>query len=325
MADDSGEGSEGVLRTPHPMRTALRTFAALAIVAAFVVAVGDQWPRVREALGHLNAALLLPALLATLGSLAGAMSAWRALLADLGSPISAGDASRIFFVGQLGKYLPGSVWPVVVQMELGRDIGLSRKRVALVSLLSLGFSVGSVGLIGLACAPVLVPHRFDPWGWLGPVLLLPTLWLLVHPGLVNRVLAAAIRLIRRDPSGVALSGAGLRQVMGWWMFSSLCLGGQAYLLLLALHAHGPHLLLRAIGAFSVAVVVGILVILAPAGAGVREGVLIVLLAPVLSTGGATALAVVSRGVLSVADLLVAGGAAWSARRRRDLRRTGQPS
>ena len=44
---------------------------------------------------------------------------WRVLLGDLGTRLPAAPASSIFFVGQLGKYLPGSVWTVVAQAEMG--------------------------------------------------------------------------------------------------------------------------------------------------------------------------------------------------------------
>ena len=37
-----------------------------------------------------------------------------------GRPVPRRSSAEIFFVGQLGKYVPGAVWPVVVQMRLGR-------------------------------------------------------------------------------------------------------------------------------------------------------------------------------------------------------------
>jgi hypothetical protein len=36
--------------------------------------------------------------------------------------------ARILFLGQLGKYLPGSVWPVLAQMELGKTYRVPRHR-----------------------------------------------------------------------------------------------------------------------------------------------------------------------------------------------------
>ena len=55
------------------------------------------------------------------------MLAWRALLADLGSPLPVRVAMRVLFLGQLAKYLPGStVWAVVAQTELAHDYDVPR-------------------------------------------------------------------------------------------------------------------------------------------------------------------------------------------------------
>ena len=61
------------------------------------------------------------------------MLVWRALMAGVGSPLSVGVASRVLFIGQLGKYLPGSVWPVLAQMELASDHKVPRARTAAAS------------------------------------------------------------------------------------------------------------------------------------------------------------------------------------------------
>ena len=53
---------------------------------------------------------------------------------------------------------------------------------------------------------------------------------------------------------------------------------------------------------------------APAGAGVREVVLVALLSPVLGVGAATAVALVSRVLTTAGDLLAAGLAAGYVRR-----------
>ena len=65
-------------------------------------------------------------------------------------------AARLFFVAQLGKYLPGSVWPVVAQMRMGRELGIPRQRTALAFLLTLGLSVLVGMLVGLSALPALL-------------------------------------------------------------------------------------------------------------------------------------------------------------------------
>jgi hypothetical protein len=69
-----------------------------------------------------------------------------------------------------------------------------------------------------------------------------------------------------------------------------------------------------VGAFALASVAGLLVVPLPAGAGVREAVLVVALSPVLPAGQSLLLALVSRAILTAGDLTVAAVAARGVRR-----------
>ena len=112
----------------------------------------------------LAAALALLALVFTLVG-------WRALLADLGSPLPLGPASGVLFVGQLGKYLPGSVVDRRRAGRGGRPGSACRgKRTAVAGLLS----VAAVSaLAGLASASLALPALLRAGGgrWLPAVLL----------------------------------------------------------------------------------------------------------------------------------------------------------
>jgi uncharacterized membrane protein YbhN (UPF0104 family) len=59
----------------------------------------------------------------------------------------------------------------------------------------------------------------------------------------------------------------------------------------------------ATGAYALAWVVGFLIVVAPAGVGAREGMLVVALAPAMSASTATALALVSRLVMTAGDFV----------------------
>src|ERR1039457_5073381 len=93
-------------------------FAAVA-VAIGGYAVARQWDDVRAALASIGVLAVVAAMASVAVAMLAAMQVWRVLLAAHGSPLPARTAARIMFVGQLGKYLPGSVWPVLAQMELG--------------------------------------------------------------------------------------------------------------------------------------------------------------------------------------------------------------
>jgi uncharacterized membrane protein YbhN (UPF0104 family) len=90
---------------------------------------------------------------------------------------------------------------------------------------------------------------------------------------------------------------------------------QIWLLADRLGAHGDAAVLRAVGGFALAWSAGFLAVLVPAGAGVREVVLVAVLVPVTGAVGAIAVALASRMLTTAGDLLAASAAAGYSWRR----------
>ena len=85
---------------------------------------------------------------------------WRRSLGEVGSALGVPTASRVYLLGQLGKYLPGSVWALVAQAELGRSVGVPRTRGLAASLIAVAVNACT----GLAMGVVLFPRVSDrPW------------------------------------------------------------------------------------------------------------------------------------------------------------------
>src|SRR5262249_8422559 len=99
-----------------------------AVLALLAVPLVDQGSAVWHCWRQLSATAGLLALVAEIVALVLGMMLWREVLADLGSRLSFTDTWRIMFIGQLAKYLPGSIWAVVAQAELGADYGVPRSR-----------------------------------------------------------------------------------------------------------------------------------------------------------------------------------------------------
>ncbi len=98
-----------------------------------------------------------------------------------------------------------------------------------------------------------------------------------------------------------------------------CFGAQAWVLAADLGSAPWTALPLAIGGYALATAAGIAFLIAPAGAGVRELVIVATLATVIATPAAVAVAIVSRLANTGADALVAGAAGlsfWSDTRHR---------
>jgi uncharacterized membrane protein YbhN (UPF0104 family) len=289
-----------------------RVTVALLIVAAIVYAVVSDWDDVRSALITLSWPSVVLAFLAVLAGLAAAVLAWHALLAQEGHLLPLWTAARILLVGQLGKYLPGSFWAVVLQMEIARGAGVPRARTFTTSVVWVGLSVSSALTIGLVGLPVLASLN-SPLGWT-LIAVLPVALTCTHPRILTMLVNLILRLLRKAPLPRPYSWRGVGTAFGWFLLTWVFYGAHLWFLANALGAPGWEGFVRSLGGFALAVTAGTLFFVAPSGAGVREGLIVAALAVVMTEGEALGIAVVSRMIFTVADVLMAGAAVLSATR-----------
>ncbi|MEU8358946.1 lysylphosphatidylglycerol synthase domain-containing protein [Nonomuraea sp. NPDC048882] len=276
-------------------------YGFLAVALGFGTwAVARQWDDVVAGFSRLTPAALAGALVAVVAALLGAMLTWRTLLADLGSPLPPRPAAKVFFVGQLGKYIPGTIWPVLAQMEMGRDLGVPRARSAAAFFLMMPIQLATGLLV------TLVTLGWDRYGWL--LLFIPLLLVLLEPKVINAVIGYALRRLKREPLERPLTRRGMLTALGWALTGWIAYGVHLYFVA----PQGG--LVFAIGAFALSWCLGILTFVIPAGAGVRELAMVAILAPHLDQGAAIAVALSSRIVIIVGDLICAGLAGIAARR-----------
>lgn len=299
------------------LRRTLRLGFALLVVGLLAFALVDQWHAMRSHIGDLTALGLLGAFLLLVLSLFASVMTWRELLADMGTRVPVRVASRVFLLGQLAKYVPGSVWTVLASMELGRDHRIPRQQSAAASLLIFPLNTAVAVAIGAATLPFVSGGGARRYVWV--LLAVPVCLVLLHPRVLTPVLNRLARLFKRQPLTTAPSVKGVARAGVWSVVSLLLAGTHVWVLARDLGAVGPSVLVLGWGAWATAWAVGFVLIIFPAGIGPREVVLVKLMEPVLATGAGSVLVITSRLLLAVAEVvvaLVAVGIVWWARRRR---------
>lgn len=302
-----------------------------------IAAIGFGWWGLRghhdqivAAVGRISPVRVLGAgVIVALGLLVTAI-VWRTVLGGFGHRVPPRAAASIFFVGQLGKYIPGSIWSLGAQADMARAHRVPARTTVAAGLVFLYVHVVSAlpvaGALGRwedrgpgvgESLPSLGPlesgiTELPPWVVVAACAL--AVLLLSPPvlGLVGRILAGREQRLR---VGWRDSGMLMALMVGAWVLYGMgvllvmppddvqAAGGAAALL-------GP-----ATAAFAAAHMVGVLIVLAPAGAGARELTLIGLLAPILGVPTATAAALLTRVVHTIDDFAVAA-LAWMVARRR---------
>lgn len=272
--------------------------AGLAFVAGAVV---RDWDEVSAAIQRASIGLLVLAMaLAALG-MTGIGLAWYTSLRILGARLSVLSSLRGYFVGQLGKYLPGGVWAIMGRGEWARGGGIP----GALAYTSVLLSMGSAYLAALTLAVILLPlpgsvASSGSSRFLLVLLLLPLGYLLLHPRVLEWLLAVTRRVTTRDlelavPPWRRSVLIVLQQLPSW-----LAIGGVTIAVVAALGARGNPLNL--VWATAVAWIVGFVALPTPGGIGVREAVFVAL-ATSIPAGIGAAVAVIARLVFISADVL----------------------
>lgn len=244
---------------------------------------------------------------------------WFVVLDGLGVRAPRREMAAVFFVSQLGKYLPGSVWPVLAQMEFGHRWGAPRRTMLTANIVMLAV-VAATGLtVGAALLPWSGGDGLTRYGWT-LVFLVPLLACL-HPRAIPVAIDLVLRAVGREPLGIRIAGRSMMTALGWGFVVWVVMGLHLLVMTRALGAAPPAAALAAaVGGMGLGWAAGLLFVPAPAGAGVRDAVLVATLAPQLGAPEALSVALASRVLLLLADVVLAAvGAAL-----RPGRRSAQP-
>ncbi len=298
--------------------TVVAVVLGLAAVGFLVRSLVDQWSQVRHAVTHADLGLLALGLVLAGVAMAHLARLWGRSLALFGARPPVGQVVVWWFVGELGKYVPGGILSIVGRAEAARRGGTARAA----AYGSVPLSLALRYFAGMLSFAVLVPFDVAHQRSLAAavvVALVPLGLLALHPRFVEQLLRLSRRVSGRPlelpiPSWGRAIVEVLVYVPNWALIiaSTWCTA----------RAFTPDVGLLSVAlATLVSWTVGFLVFPVPAGAGLREAVFT--RAAGLPMGLGATIAIASRVLFIVVD---ATGAACSLPRiRRESRAQPVPS
>jgi hypothetical protein len=294
----------------------------LVVLAAAAVVAVREWDQMADRAGSLSVPLLAAGLVATAAAKLALGENARLAAGGHGIVLSFAAALRLYNLSQLGKYVPGSVWQFVGRAVAYRDrsarYGDIRDALVTESLwIVAGAAVVGLSLGGVAVVPAVtagVAPSTARWLLVGAIAVVAAIALTV----IVRGRRAAAGLARYARLAVPGPRAALTQAAVWTL-----LGTGFWFFCRA--AEVPVTWPFAVGLFAAAYALGFLVLLAPAGLGVRDAVLVAGLLPLAGAETGLLVAVVARlGYVLVELALVAVGEGWLLLTRRRVRVAGTP-
>lgn len=298
MTSDRASSSRGRLKI-------ITRIAALFLALGFMAAlVTSQWQALQSFQWQFRPLWLIPsfALLALAWLLE--LSVWRFVLAGLGGHLRWSRAAQTWFLSTIVRYIPGNIWQFLGMAELAADDGVSR----VTTFASIGVHQVLATMVGLVLAAVYFAaagqgawlDAVRPMLWLAPLLLV-----LCSPPILRRSLNWLLGLLKRPAVEVTLTWGQIGLAMLGYAGVWLLMGGGFALLVASITPITAAQFAALAATWAAAYVVGYLSMLTPSGLGVREGVMIVLLAPMFPTPVPTVIALSARLWMVLGELVAA--------------------
>ncbi|MBM4465225.1 MAG: flippase-like domain-containing protein [Chloroflexi bacterium] len=229
---------------------------------------------------------------------------WNLMVRCLGGSLSLRKGMKIYFLSNLGWYVPGKVWYAVGRAYLGQREGVSAGVISTSVLMEIVLSLTSSALMATLALPLLSPLSGAKSLYLGVAVLVLGLAVL-HPAPMKLALALLERVL---PGAERVANPPLRYsvMMGLlvgYLFTWGFVGAAFFTLLNAVHPLSLAWLPTVMAIYAVSWMAGFLAPFAPSGLGVREGVMILLLGQLLSVPAVTAAAILFRVWLILAGVL----------------------
>lgn len=278
----------------------------IAGVAFVVVRIIRDRHDIADALAAADPVWLVVAFLSGLCAMSLIGVNWLWIMSAAGAHTTLRRGMSWYFVGQLGKYVPGGIWPIVGQAELAHR-GATPRPVAYTSTaISMAATFLGAAVVGAATGL----YALDDQRWIAAALaggLVVAFGIYLVPSARAALATLAGRIARRPvrlPAPPWIATLIGRHLPVWFFFS-----GMSIFTVAALDTPlDARLVFRLIAVTCLSWMAGFVIIGLPGGIGVRETVFISMMTAPLGAGTAVSVAVVSRAVSVAVDLL---GAAMS--------------
>ena len=271
---DGGDGGAPERKAGRAAKLITAFGLVLGAAAVFFVVkrLVHDWPEVQPYVDDANYAWLAAAGVLALAGMSSIGWGWGHVMRTLGADPPKLKTIAWYYVGELGKYVPGGVWPVLGRGELARRGGIPKSRAFTSVALSLGMLYLSAMFTAAAFLPFALAGKkggFSPWMLV--LLALPVGVILLHHDVLDWLMAKASRATKRDIKVEVPQWRDSLILVARYIPTWIFIGSATYAVTRSITSDVSYP--RMMFATILSWIVGFLAVPVPSGAGIRETVL----------------------------------------------------
>jgi hypothetical protein len=275
------------------------------VMAFLALYLARNWSQVAAHPWRIDWPRLALATVCVLAAYSGFVLTWRRILGHLGGRLSVRDAHRIWYLGNLGRYVPGKVLQLAGTAYLARAKGVSPVLTVSASLTSQVFVLVAGLLIAAATLPELGAATTTKLSvlWTVGLAVAALLVLIVLSPILDTIYRFALRFIGKSEYHASIPVRERIVLLAVSLLAWGALGTGFWLFVGSVAPLEADAVLPMIGISAAGYVGGYLAVFVPGGLGVREGLYALLLAAYVPPPMAVAIAILCRLWLTACELL----------------------
>lgn len=284
------------------IKTILQTLIIILIFFYLIRYLIINWTKIPFDEIHLNLLFLLISFLVLTPHFLSYGKSWQAIMKVLGNSISFAQSIWIISTTQIAKYLPGRVWYMLGRIYVGKQEKMDGKIVAVSVILETCLLITTGGILYLLS--VISMGKFNVTN-----IIICTVLIIVaisgsNPKLLSWGTNIILKILKKEVIKLNISYSHLFQISLWFFGLWIAQVIGFYFLVTSIYLIPFAKIIDLTAAYTLSWIIGFIVIFAPGGLGVREGIMSLLLSSFIPTPLAIAISFLSRVWITVFEIVV---------------------
>ncbi len=228
---------------------------------------------------------------------------WTLVLRMIGGKIGWTKGASIFLLSIFGRYIPGGVWSALGRIYLCRLEGIPDSRSSMSVLLEQAYPIVSAGIV-FAISLLFWQDTASAARMFPAIILIPIFIIFLHPRPFLAIANPILSRFGKGPVDISLHYSNVLILAGYYCLYWIITGIAFYFFIRAFYPLELYYIPILSGIYAISFTVGYLAFFTPAGLGVREGSLTLLLSLFMPMPVAIGVALLSRLWLIGIELII---------------------
>jgi len=227
---------------------------------------------------------------------------WQKIMHVLGSLISYPQSFWMISTTQIAKYLPGGIWYTVGRVYIGKKEKISGKSLTLSMVLETCLLL--ISSIVIFLFTTIVIGNYNIFNLLIYLTLLISSIIILQPHVLSCLINFFLRIFKKPEIRLDISYLQMLKLLIYFFCLWLTPIIGFYFLINSIYPIAISKIFNLAAAFMLSWITGFIVLFAPGGLGVREGMMTLLLSPILPTSLAIAISFIARIWITLFEIVI---------------------